>query len=220
MKECNLDMTLQNNNINIAIFASGSGSNAQALIEKAHLLGKQISCLITDQIAAGVIQKAQQLDTPVYVIPFTRSKDHSYPEDKKLHEKKILDILKERKVNWIFLAGYMRILSQSFLQEFYNNQTHKYNVINIHPSLLPAFPGKQAYKDAYETNVKESGITVHFVDDGIDTGPIIAQEKFSRKESDSLEDFSSRGLALEHKLYPHILEQLYTNPQFLSKGLL
>lgn len=214
-------MTLLNNNIKIAIFASGSGSNAEVLIEKAQQLGHEVACVITDNRNAKVIERCKKLKTPYHVVSFMRIPGNSYDEDKSLHEQRILKILTLLKVKWVFLAGYMRILSNDFLNHFYNPKTLQNNIINIHPSLLPEFPGKAGYQDAFNAKVTESGITVHFVDSGIDTGKVIAQATFKRIESDTLDDFSSRGLALEHKLYPQVLETLYTNPESLYKeGLL
>lgn len=208
------------NNINIAIFASGSGSNAQVLIEKAISLGHPIRCVITDKRNAGVIKRCKKLNTPYHVISFFSIEGNRYQEDKSLHEKRILKVLDKYKINWIFLAGYMRILSEEFLSNFYNKNTKQNNVINIHPSLLPDFPGKQAYHDAYMANINESGVTVHFVDSGIDTGKIITQKKFERLPNDSFETFNQRGLKVEHQIFPYVLEQLYINPHFYQKGIL
>lgn len=213
-------MTLQNKLPQIAIFASGSGSNAQALIEKAQKMSHSIACIITDKKDAGVIQRAKKLNTPVHIVSFIRVEGNSYQQDKSMHEEIIYNVLKKYQVNWIFLAGYMRILSKNFLNKFYNPKTKQNNVINIHPSLLPHFPGKQGYLDAYSANVQESGITVHFVDSGIDTGLIIAQEKFQRKPEDDLKSFSARGQQLEHQLYPKVLEKIFNNHEHLPKGLL
>ena len=208
MKGCSTEMTLLNKKINIAIFASGSGSNAEVLITKAHALGVNVKYVITDNRNAGVIDRCKRLKVPYRIVSFMRIPGNTYAEDKSIHEQRIMNLLDQANVKWVFLAGYMRILGQSFLDHFYNPETKQNNVINIHPSLLPNFPGKKGYFDAYSANVQESGITVHYVDSGIDTGSIIAQEKFIRLKDDTLEDFSSRGLALEHKLYPEILEKV------------
>lgn len=201
-------MTLLNKNINIAIFASGSGSNAEVLIKKAQSLGINVKYVITDNRNAKVIERCKRLNTPYRVVSFMRIPGNTFSEDKSIHEQRIINILDQAGVEWIFLAGYMRILSDRFLEHFYNSKTNQNNVINIHPSLLPNFPGKSGYLDAFNAKVAESGITVHFVDSGIDTGKIIAQEKFKRIEDESFEEFSSRGLELEHKIYPQILERV------------
>ena len=181
---------------NIAIFASGNGSNAEKLIKKAKDLNYQISCLICDNPKAGILKKNLQI--PVHIIPYDSSKN--------AHENEILNTLRKYQVNWIFLAGYMRILSKNFIDEFsYKDQTQ---IINIHPSLLPKYRGLNAYEKSYYNGDMESGITIHYVDSGIDTGNIILQGKFKRKENDNLSDFIQRGQELEHTLYPKILERV------------
>lgn len=180
----------------VVIFASGSGSNAQALIEKAKELRSNLEIVgvFSDKKEAYVLQRAKQNNIPAMAIEKTGSKVE--------HEEKIINILSEWKPDWIFLAGYMRILSAQFIEKYPNR------IINIHPSLLPEFPGRTGYEDAFHAGVKSSGVTIHYVDEGIDTGKHIIQESFPRYEEDSLEDFKKRGLQLEHKLYPHILEQV------------
>ncbi len=191
----------------IAIMASGSGSNAEALLDnyfnEKNLHHKmQIKAIITDKKEAFVLERAKKFPVSCYAVPYD-----SCPEgrdfSKKAHERKILSILNDLEVNWIFLAGYMRLLSQEFLNHFYESdgESSYYRVLNIHPSLLPSFPGISAYKDAFDYGVKISGSTVHFVDEGVDTGPILLQTSFKRESNDTLEAFSKRGLSLEHKLY-------------------
>lgn len=181
----------------IVIFASGRGTNAEAIYQYS-LDGKfQVSAIITDNPEALVIQKAMDWDVPVHVI----SKDGG--ESRKDHEKKIISILDTLEFNLIVLAGYERLLSSFFIKSFAKN-----SIINIHPSLLPAFPGLLSYERAFHEGVKESGITIHYVDEGMDTGKIIHQEKFDRHHHHELEDFKRSGLALEHKHYPRIIEKI------------
>jgi phosphoribosylglycinamide formyltransferase-1 len=123
------------------------------------------------------------------------------------HELRLLAELDKYKVDFVVLAGYMRILSSTFLRRFSDSRGF-YRVINIHPSLLPAFPGKSAYEDAFDSGVEVSGVTIHFVDEKVDHGPILAQESFPRLANDTLNTFTSRGLALEHTLYPRTLQML------------
>jgi formyltetrahydrofolate-dependent phosphoribosylglycinamide formyltransferase len=123
------------------------------------------------------------------------------------HEKRVLQELEFYDVDFLVLAGYMRVLSPEFLNRFKGK--HGYcRVINIHPSLLPDFPGTAGYEDAFAAGVPESGITVHLVDEHIDHGPILAQARFPRLPDDSVETFRARGLALEHLLYPKVLQQI------------
>jgi phosphoribosylglycinamide formyltransferase-1 len=184
-----------------AIFASGLGSNALNLISYARENADKFSIevLVTDKEDAPVIKNAQMLGVTVEVIPFIKTE---YPKlDKKNHEEKILEALKKYNISWVVLAGYMKILSPQFLNNFYDQKLQKNRVLNIHPSLLPNFPGKDGYGDAFSAGVPVSGVTVHFVDSGIDAGPIFLQRSFERFESDTLEDFISRGKKIEHELY-------------------
>jgi formyltetrahydrofolate-dependent phosphoribosylglycinamide formyltransferase len=123
------------------------------------------------------------------------------------HEKRVLQELEFCDVDFLVLSGYMRVLSAEFLNRF--KSKHGYcRVINIHPSLLPDFPGVAGYEQAFAAGVPESGITIHLVDEHIDHGPILAQAHFPRLPDDSLETFRARGLALEHVLYPKVLQQI------------
>jgi len=198
-------MILDLNKSNIAILASGNGSNAVNLIEHARSLNHEICLIITDNSNAGIIDKCKSLNTKCIVIPFIKGTSKSE------HEEKIINELKAHDVNWILLAGYMKILSKEFLNIFYNNGTKVNNVINIHPSLLPSFPGRTGYEDAFKANVSESGITIHYVDSGIDTGPIIIQRSFPRFKTDSLQEFKARGLKIEHDIYKIVLENIIKN---------
>lgn len=195
-------MISQNSNINIAIFASGNGTIAESIVQHAlkNSYITNIKTVVTDKNNAGVISRLKQYNIEVKVISFENTKE-SYSTNKKAHEKKIKEHLVELRINWVCLAGYMRILSKDFLEIFPNT-------INIHPSLLPNFKGKNAYKDAFKANIRESGISLHFVDAGIDTGPIIKQVKFIRNENDSFEDFKSRGMDIERKIYPELIQEI------------
>jgi phosphoribosylglycinamide formyltransferase-1 len=199
--------TLQNS-INVIIMASGTGSNATNLIQyaKKKLTNVNICAVITDNPNAGIIERCDDLEVNCYIVPFERVKSLTYEANKLEHEQKILEIADSYKADWIMLAGYMRILSSDFIFYYRDENLGASRVINIHPALLPDFKGKDGYEQAFAANVPESGVTVHLVDAGIDTGPILLQEKFKRIESDTLEDFKSRGLKIEHKLYPQILE--------------
>lgn len=123
------------------------------------------------------------------------------------HEEQVLDMLKKFNFDFVVLAGYMRVLTSKFLRA-YQHADGFFRIINIHPSMLPAFPGACAYDDAFEAKVKESGITIHLVDELVDHGPILAQESFERRDVDTIESFKARGLAVEHRLYPAVLQQI------------
>ncbi len=188
--------------IKIAIFASGRGSNALALIEKAKEFSNiEIAALMSDKPGAFALKLAEENNIPAYCFSFSKEIiDQS--ERKSQQEKRVLEKLRELKIDWIFLAGYMRLLSKNFIDSFGTQ------ILNIHPSLLPKYPGANAYEQVFASQDNESGITVHFVDEGMDTGKILVQERFVRKPDDSFVDFQSRGLAVEHKIYPRVLQMI------------
>lgn len=178
-----------------AVFASGTGSNFEALI-KAEKLACEIVLLVCDKPQAKVLEKAETFHVPTFVF---QAKD--YPS-KDVYEQKIIDQLREKDVEWVFLAGYMRIVGPVLLRAFEGK------IINIHPSLLPAFPGKDAIGQAFESKVQETGVTIHYVDEGIDTGPIISQEAVPVYENDTKETLQQRIQKVEHQLYPKTINTL------------
>ncbi len=184
--------------MNLAIFASGKGSNFSAIIKavKKRKLKGSVKLLICDNRDAGVISKANRAGVKIALIPrknFITKKDF---------ENKIIQTLKDNNIKLIILAGFMRILSPEFVK-LYSGR-----IINIHPSLLPAFKGEQAIIDAFDYGVKITGVTVHFVDEEMDHGPIILQDAVRIKETDTLESLETKIHKLEHKLYPKALELL------------
>lgn len=192
----------------LALLASGMGTNAEALIRAVSLHPEwnlSIAVVISDKETAPVLKRAEQLGVPSMAVPYSSS------FGKKVHEEKILSLLDEHKVSWVCLAGYMRILSSHFLAHYFNKEEHYYQVVNIHPSLLPAFPGKDAYKEAFLAGVKVSGVTVHLVDEGIDSGPILIQQFFYRYQEDHFSDFQMRGKEIEWQIYPQVLELIAQN---------
>lgn len=194
--------------LRVAIFASGTGSNAEALIRQAQELpGKiQVSFVLSDQPQAGVLGKAAALDVPTHVIPRRG--------DRVTQEAEILQLLRERSIDWIFLAGYMRLLSAEFLRAFATMHEGRTQVVNIHPSLLPAYPGKDSIRRAYEDGVSVSGVTLHFVDQGMDTGPIISQHSLPRRGDESLQEWSQLFHRLEHQIYCQFLRELAAGSHF------
>lgn len=182
----------------VAVFASGSGTNFQAIIDAVQTgeLNAEIALLICDKANALAVERAKKNKIEVFqFIPKTY-------ENKQAFEKEILEKLTSLQVEWIALAGYMRLIGETLLKGY------KGRIINIHPSLLPAFSGKDAIEQAYEAKVKVTGVTIHFVDEGMDTGPIIAQTPIFIEESDTIEDVRTKIQAVEHKLYPQVLENI------------
>jgi phosphoribosylglycinamide formyltransferase-1 len=185
---------------NIAIFASGSGSNFQAIIDAIQegKLDAKVTLLVCDQPNAFVIDRAKKAGIPSFVFQAKQF------ESKDAYEKEIILELKKQDVEFVVLAGYMRLIGPTLLRE-YEGQ-----IVNIHPSLLPAFAGKDAIGQAIRAGVNESGVTVHFVDAGMDTGPIIAQESVSIVENETIESLQTKIHAVEHKLYPAVLQTIVT----------
>ncbi|MDI9338809.1 MAG: phosphoribosylglycinamide formyltransferase, partial [Alphaproteobacteria bacterium] len=167
---------------NAAIFASGNGSNFENLV--LGIIQKNIPirivCLITDQRLAGAIKRAQRLNIPHFIVPKYKTETAS-----QFHEK-ILIILRQHQVEWIFLAGFMRILSAAFIEHF----DHK--ILNIHPSLLPSFKGVRAIQQALNYGVKITGVTVHYVNAEVDGGEIITQEALYIQPMDTLETLTEK----------------------------
>lgn len=195
------------NKVTIAILASGTGSNAKALLEKAAQLNQvEVACVITDRAKAGVIEVADVAGVECKVIT-----SKNCGGDRARQEQMVTDYLKQKKVDWVFLAGYMKVLGSNFLAAFKDEALGVNRVVNIHPSLLPSFKGANGYKDAFEYGVALSGVTVHLVSEELDDGPIIAQASFTRGVDDSLSDFMANGLKLEHQLYPDVMEKLLTS---------
>ncbi len=180
---------------NIAVFASGNGSNFQALAESEGL-SDNIVLLVTDKPNAFAVSRAEKLGIPVLALS---PKDF---ENKADYEQAVLEGLNGENVDLIVLAGYMRLIGPTLLAAYSER------IINLHPSLLPSFPGLNAVEQAFEKGVKVTGITIHFVDEGMDTGPIIAQEAIPIEESDSLSEVEAKIHKAEHRLYPATVRKL------------
>lgn len=182
----------------IALFASGSGSNVQAIAEaiSAGTLPAEIVLLVCDKPDAFVLKRAENLGIPVFSF---QPKAYASKAD---FEQEIVSRLREAGAEYIFLAGYMRLIGPTLLQAFRNR------IINIHPSLLPAFPGKDAIGQAFNAGVKISGVTVHFVDEGMDTGPIIDQECVRIEPGMTRDGLQKAIQQIEHELYPTVITNL------------
>lgn len=181
--------------LKIAVFASGSGSNFQAIVDAIQqgTLDAHIELLVCDKPEAQVIRRAEQAGVDVYAF---RPKEYASRE---AYELEILRQLESRGVELIVLAGYMRIITEQLVKPYEGR------MINIHPSLLPSFPGIRAIEQAMEHGVKVTGVTVHYVDGGMDTGPIIAQTAVQIEENDTIESLSTRIHRVEHELYPRVI---------------
>ncbi|MHB8126983.1 MAG: phosphoribosylglycinamide formyltransferase [Desulfitobacteriaceae bacterium] len=175
-----------------AILASGRGSNLQVIVKEwqSGHLPIEIVAVGSDQPEALALQYAQKAGIPVCV--FSKAE---YP-DRASQEEGLLSWFKERRVELLLLAGYMKVLSENFIEKV------KIPILNIHPSLLPAFPGLHAQRQALEYGVKFSGCTVHFVDGNLDSGPIILQEAVPVLSDDTEDSLAQRILKAEHHIYP------------------
>ncbi|MEA2087390.1 MAG: phosphoribosylglycinamide formyltransferase [Candidatus Caldatribacteriota bacterium] len=193
--------------INIGVLASGRGTNLQAIIEaiKEGKIEGRISIVISDNPDAYALKRAKQHNIDTQYINFKEFKDR---ED---YDKEIIKILEEKKIDLVVLAGYMRILSPYFIKMYKNK------IMNIHPALLPSFPGLHAQRQAIEYGVKISGCTVHFVEEGVDSGPIILQKAVEVKDDDTEESLAERILKEEHKIYPQAI-QLFSQGRLVIKG--
>lgn len=179
--------------INIAILTSNTAGNLQSIVECAQkgTLNVNISMIISDNSSSLGLRIAKEYGIEGVCIP--------YEGNKKEHERKILSCLRKHGVNLVVLDGYMRILSPSFIREYKNK------IMNVHPSLLPAFPGRNAWKQALDHGVKVSGCTIHFVDKDVDAGPIILQIPVQVGEDDTVEMLKERILVEENRLYPEAI---------------
>jgi len=182
--------------INIGVLASGRGTNLQAMIESIEdgkIEGK-IKIVMSDHPNACALKRAQQ-----YLID-TRYIDFKEFKNREEYDKEIIKTLKEKKIDLVVLAGYMRILSPYFIRTYQNK------IMNIHPALLPSFIGLHAQKQAVEYGVKVSGCTVHFVDEGIDSGPIILQKAVEVSDDDTEESLAEKILNEEHQIYTQAIQ--------------
>ena|SRR5437016_3930462 len=182
----------------LAILISGRGSNMVALVDgvqSEEIPNATVVVVISDQPEAEGLTKAQERGIETLVI---QRRDRS----REAHDREIVAELEKRQVDLVCLAGYMRILSREFLKAY------RGRILNIHPSLLPSFPGLDAQKQALEHGAKETGCTVHFVDETLDGGPIIAQRVVPVLEGDTVETLAARILEQEHKLYRDALRSV------------
>jgi phosphoribosylglycinamide formyltransferase-1 len=196
--------------LSIAILGSGKGSNAQSIIDaiNAGKLDARIVCVLADVEDAFILERARQNGIPAYYIdcaPFKTKLDGAA-------EQKTIDILKKHGTEVIALAGFMRMVKSGLLRAFPGK------IINIHPALLPAFPGLQSWKQALDGGAKETGCTVHFVDEGMDTGPIILQKKVPVLDGDTPESLHARIQVQEHVAYPESLQWIAEGRVRVSGG--
>src|SRR3989442_4745066 len=194
----------------VGVLASGRGTDFQSLVDarKRGDLDVDLTVLVCNVPGAPVLDRARAANVPAVVI------DHRlYGNDREGFEREVLKVLRDKRVELLVFAGFMRLVSASFIREFPNR------IINIHPSLLPAFPGAHAHRDAIAAGVKVSGCTIHFVDATVDGGPIILQKAVPVLEDDTGESLAARILEQEHVLLP-LAVRLFAEGRLLTDMLL
>jgi phosphoribosylglycinamide formyltransferase-1 len=181
--------------LRIAVFASGQGTNFQAIADAVRegKLDVTIELLVCDKPSAPVVERASRAGVDAFVF-----KPKDYP-NREAYETEIVAELTKRGVELIVLAGYMRILTPTIVEPYYGR------MINVHPSLLPAFPGVNAMGQALDYGVKVTGVTVHYVDGGLDSGPIIAQVVVPISDGEGIDTLSERTQAVERELLPNVV---------------
>jgi phosphoribosylglycinamide formyltransferase-1 len=184
------------NTLAIGVLASGRGSNFQSIIDsiESGYLGAEIRLLITDNPGAFAVERARRHGIEYLVL------EPRHFGSRDLYFEAMAQELKKRGVDLIVLAGFMRIVRKPLIEAFPDS------IMNIHPALLPAFPGLHGQKQAIDYGVKISGCTVHFVDDGMDTGPVIIQAAVPVMDDDTEESLSERILTFEHKIFPEAIK--------------
>ena len=184
-------------NKHIGVLVSGRGSNLQALLEAARsqALGGEVALVISNVETAAALLRARGAGVPALFL------DHR-GKSREGFDLEVASRLREHGVDLVCLAGFMRRLSPAFLRAFPGR------VVNVHPSLLPAFPGLEAQRQAFDHGVKVSGATVHLVDEGLDTGPIVLQEAVPVRADDDPESLAARILEAEHRIYPRAVRIL------------
>ncbi len=193
--------------LNIAVFASGRGTNFGAIIRavKKGKIKANLALLISDNPKAGAIARAKRAGIKVALV---KREDFTSKAD---FENKIIEHLEENKIDLIVLAGFMRLLSPELVSKYSGR------ILNIHPALLPSFKGTEAIKDAFDYGVKVTGVTVHFVDEKMDHGPVILQKEVKIEENDTLESLEKKVHKIEHRLYPEAV-RLYVEGKLKLEG--
>ncbi len=193
----------------IGVLVSGRGSNLEAILShiKEGKLDAEVVAVVSDREDARALSVAKDYGVDGFYIPCVEKKTVLLGES----EREYIKILKEKGVKLVVLAGFMRILKKPFLDAF------KGRIMNVHPALLPSFPGLKAQKQALEYGSKISGCTVHFIDEGVDTGPIILQEAVPVHDNDSIDSISQRILKHEHEMYSKAI-QLFAEGRLKVEG--
>lgn len=197
--------------VRLGVLLSGRGSNLQAIIDaiEAGTLSAEIAVVVSNKQDAAGLERARKHGVPhVWLDPKPFA---GRPDNREAYDRALLDVLRKYEVDLVLLAGYMKIVTGVLVTAYENR------MMNIHPSLLPSFPGLDVQKKTIEHGCKISGCTVHFVTEGVDEGPIIVQAAVPIMEGDSPDDLAARILEQEHRIYPHAI-QLYAEGRLRVEG--
>lgn len=194
--------------MNFAVFVSGHGSNLQAIIDavKSGRIKARLALVVSDKKDAYALERARKAGIKALIL---NPKDFAGREE---FDKAVIRRLQKEKIGLIVLAGFMRILSEHFIH------TYRNKILNIHPSLLPQFKGAHAIKDAFEAGVKTTGVTVHFVNEDLDSGPVILQETVEVVQGESVEQLEEKIHKVEHRLYPKAIDLFVRGKLAITDG--
>ena len=185
--------------LKLGVLVSGSGTNLQSILDAERhgdLGGARVLTVVSNKPGVKALERAKAAGIEAMVV------NHKQFGSREAFEDALLNVLAPHQIDLVVLAGFMRVLTERFLHEYADR------VINIHPALLPSFPGVDAQKQAFEHGVKVTGVTVHFVDEGTDTGPIIAQTPVPVRDDDTVDTLRARILEEEHRIYPRVIRAI------------
>jgi phosphoribosylglycinamide formyltransferase-1 len=197
----------------IVVLASGQGTNFRALCEAARSkrLPARIEALIVNVAGCGAVSVAREFGVTAHELPHAGL-------SREEHEARLVKVLDKCEARWLALAGYMRLFTPGLIRRFWDAERGAARIVNIHPSLLPSFPGVDGYAQAVRYGVRVTGATVHLVGEGLDDGPIVAQRALEVRDDDNAESLKERGLKLEHELYVDAPRRLLGEPWRLTRG--
>lgn len=192
-----MNSDLSDQTLRVSVLASGEGSNLQAILDVVHAKhGVEVVCVASDKPGARALERAMKAGVPMAIFATADF------EDRKARDLAMASHLRDVGTDLVVLAGYMAILSEEFIGAFFGR------IINVHPSLLPKYPGLRAIEQALEAGETQTGVTVHYVDEGVDTGAVIAQELIGIAPGESVEALAERIHAIEHRLLPEVIAQI------------
>ena len=187
--------------IRLGVLASGGGTNLQAILDScaARRISAEVAVVVSNLPGAGALERARRAGVPTEVLP-------SKGVERDAYDLRLVEVLRAHRVDLVCLAGYMRLVTPAFLRAFGPAARGCPRVVNVHPGLLPSFPGLHAQRQCVEYGARFAGCTVHFVDEGTDTGPVIVQAVVPVRPGDSEETLAQRVLEQEHRIYPQAIQ--------------